>query len=252
MRLICLFIAIQSCFAFAAETPVVKPDNSQIAFSLLLREIWRQEYQIMAENKGIKEHASPIAKKLAWQSLLLINKFKVPLEFDNQMNQSEAVGFDIDSREFKQLGKQSFDQLQRRYWSHHPIKPKKDILEQLIVKSPRLKADCDINLVLKKTALDQVKIRDCQGLKESLIVLYGGHKERFDHWLAANQKHSSSETILMLTIWNAIRNRNYSQSLDLLFPLSQKEERLKVLYESIQRLYSFMEKGRGSVAIKRL
>ncbi len=252
MRLICLLIAIQSCLALSSEKATKLQERSQVAFSMLLRELWRQEYQIMAESKGLKEHASPTAKKLAWQSLLLINKFKVPLEFDSQINHSKAMSFDIDKAEFNQLDQQSFDELQRRYWSLHPIKPPVNVVEQLVIRNPRLKADCRINLVLKKTAQDEMKIYDCQGLKEALIVLYGGQKEGFERWQEETQNLRSSDTILMLTIWNTIPNKNYSQSLDLLFPLSQKEPRFKVLYESIQRLYSFVEKGRGSVAIKRL
>lgn len=252
MRLICLFIAIQSCLAFSSEDNQSLQGRSQVAFSILLREIWRQEYQIMAESNGIKDHASPTAKKLAWQSLLLINRFKVPLEFDSQINHRKAVSFDIDKAEFNQLDQQSFDELQRRYWALHPVRPSIDVLDKLIIKNPRLKADCNINLVLKETALDQIKINDCQGLKEALIVLYGGEKERFIRWLEEAQNLRSSDTMLILTIWNAIRNKRYGQSLEFLFPLSQKEPRFKVLYESIQRLYSFVEKGRGSVAIQRL
>lgn len=223
------------------------------AFTILMRELWRHEFQTFLNNKQFRQHASENSKKLAWLAGILVDQFKLPKEFKLDKQPQLARQFNIDLKEFKDFNQLSFNDLQRLYWGLYVKTIPSSQLNQITIIDSSVQLDCTVSP--GKEAPDNIETNnsECMGVKKAIVVLFGGEEKRFQDWLISNKNKNGDHTFTYLKTWLAIRKKEYSEALDILFPLSKKDiSRARILYDATQRIYSFTEKGRGSVAIKRL
>lgn len=224
--------------------------SEEKSFAILLREVWRQEFQIFIENQQLRTHATQKSKELAWLAGVLVDQFKLPTEFNLQEKKAIARQFDINQKSVSRIQKMDFQELQSYYWKLLTVEDSEKGLDRVIITDPSIQLDCP-NSITKKSLTQNISA--CEGVKKALIVLFGGEDKRFRVWLETVENSANDASLIYLRAWLAIRSKEYAQALDLLFPLTKsKIKHARTAYEATQRIYSFTEKGRGSVAIKRL
>jgi hypothetical protein len=259
---------------FAKRKPLpVQPQT--YALGMFLAHLFEFEFQLL-QNAELRERLSQTSQQNAWIGALVARKvLPGPLASEPEIQglSRQASAFQLTRTQadrWLKLG-QTPDKLWHQFIVRHPAYNSWPQAANLIWPSTALNRFCQpLTKDLPKTAdlkptaksLTPGFLKQLEPKQRDCLAFQISHNALFNTTLSPERYHAimtkigfpraSPASFSLLLSASYMRHQEFSEALGQLYAFVQESPRYRFGYEAIQRLYQLMEKGRGSVALKRL